>query len=120
MEPVDANLRQQEAHHQTLSLKNLSKVYPNGKRALVDLSLTMYQGQIFALLGLNSLKLLHFIFSFNINYILYIKGHNGAGKTTTLSILTGLIEATSGMASVFSPHSLLQVLKYHRSSATIS
>ena len=29
------------------------------------------------------------------------KGHNGAGKTTTISILTGLIEATSGQASVF-------------------
>ena len=81
IEPVDANLRQQEALNQTLSLRNLSKVYPNGKHALVDLSLTMYQGQIFALLG-----------------------HNGAGKTTTLSILTGLIEASSGMASVLPIH----------------
>lgn len=38
----------------------------------------MYNGQIFALLG-----------------------HNGAGKTTTISMLTGLIEATKGKASVF-------------------
>lgn len=35
----------------------------------------MYKGQIFALLG-----------------------HNGAGKTTTISILNGMISATSGHA----------------------
>jgi ABC-type multidrug transport system ATPase subunit len=38
----------------------------------------MYTGQIFALLG-----------------------HNGAGKTTTISMLTGLIQATKGSATVF-------------------
>lgn len=74
---MDANLKQQEIQNQTLDIRNLSKIYPNGKHAITDLSLTMYQGQIFALLG-----------------------HNGAGKTTTISILTGLIEATSGQASV--------------------
>lgn len=40
--------------------------------------LTIYNGQIFALLG-----------------------HNGAGKTTTLSMLTGLIEPDAGQAEVF-------------------
>jgi len=40
--------------------------------------MTMYNGQIFALLG-----------------------HNGAGKTTTISMLTGLFEPTEGRASVF-------------------
>jgi len=40
--------------------------------------MTIYNGQIFALLG-----------------------HNGAGKTTTISMLTGLIEPTNGAASVF-------------------
>lgn len=29
-------------------------------------------------------------------------GHNGAGKTTTISMLTGLLEMTSGEAKVFS------------------
>jgi ABC-type multidrug transport system ATPase subunit len=48
------------------------------KKAVNGLDLTMYNGQIFALLG-----------------------HNGAGKTTTLSILTGLIEPTDGNAEVF-------------------
>ena len=58
-------------------IKNLNKVFPGRKKAVNNLSLTMYSGQIFALLG-----------------------HNGAGKTTTISILTGLMEATSGIASV--------------------
>ena len=40
--------------------------------------MTMYNGQIFALLG-----------------------HNGAGKTTTISMLTGLFEPSKGSASVF-------------------
>jgi ATP-binding cassette subfamily A (ABC1) protein 3 len=39
--------------------------------------MTMYKGQIFALLG-----------------------HNGAGKTTTIGMLTGLIESTQGRATL--------------------
>ena len=38
----------------------------------------MYTGQIFCLLG-----------------------HNGAGKTTSISMLTGLLEMTSGQASAY-------------------
>lgn len=48
------------------------------KTAVAGVNLTMYNGQIFALLG-----------------------HNGAGKTTTISMLTGLIEPTDGYAEVF-------------------
>jgi ABC-type multidrug transport system ATPase subunit len=45
------------------------------KKAVNGTDLTMYNGQIFALLG-----------------------HNGAGKTTTISMLTGLLEPTAGSA----------------------
>ena len=69
VEAVDSNLKQQEIENQALLIKNLSKVYPNGKKAVNDLSLNMYQNQIFVLLG-----------------------HNGAGKTTTINLLTGLIK----------------------------
>ncbi|XP_043856125.1 phospholipid-transporting ATPase ABCA3-like [Dromiciops gliroides] len=57
---------------------NLSKIFKSRsaiKYAVRNLSLNMYEGQITVLLG-----------------------HNGAGKTTTLSILTGLLPATSGEA----------------------
>jgi len=77
VEAVDSNLKQQEIENQALLIKNLSKVYPNGKKAVNDLSLNMYQNQIFVLLG-----------------------HNGAGKTTTISILTGMLSPSSGTASV--------------------
>lgn len=60
-----------------ITLKNLRKVYPDGKTAVVGLSLQMYQNQITVLLG-----------------------HNGAGKSTVMSMLTGLLEPTSGTAIV--------------------
>lgn len=76
-EQVDETLKQQEREDQALLIKNLSKVYPNGKKAVDDLSLNIYQNQIFVLLG-----------------------HNGAGKTTTISVLTGLLSPSSGTAYV--------------------
>jgi ATP-binding cassette, subfamily A (ABC1), member 3 len=51
-----------------LKIRELRKEFGD-KVAVNNLSMTMYSGQIFALLG-----------------------HNGAGKTTTISMLTGLIE----------------------------
>ena len=56
-----------------MRVRGLKKIFDDGKEAVSDTSMTMYEGQIFALLG-----------------------HNGAGKTTTISILTGLLEPTSG------------------------
>jgi len=58
-----------------LQIKNLKKEFEDGKIAVDDLNLNIYNNEIFALLG-----------------------HNGAGKSTTISILTGLYEATSGEA----------------------
>ena len=49
-----------------MKVRNLRKVFDDGKLAVDNTSMTMYEGQIFALLG-----------------------HNGAGKTTTIQMLTG-------------------------------
>jgi ABC-type multidrug transport system ATPase subunit len=50
-----------------VDIQGLTKQYPNASVKAVDnLNLQLYKGQIFALLG-----------------------HNGAGKTTTISLLTG-------------------------------
>ena len=60
----------------SLKIRGLKKTFDNGEKVAVDnTSMTMYSGQIFALLG-----------------------HNGAGKTTTISMLTGLLKPTSGEA----------------------
>ena len=56
-----------------MKITDLKKTFSNGFEAVKGLNLKMYTGQIFALLG-----------------------HNGAGKTTTLSMLTGLLNASSG------------------------
>lgn len=60
-----------------LSVKNLTKVYGNGFQALKGITLDVEQGDFFALLG-----------------------PNGAGKSTTLGIVSGLVQKTSGTASV--------------------
>ncbi|XP_063703816.1 phospholipid-transporting ATPase ABCA3-like [Culicoides brevitarsis] len=60
-----------------ITLKNLRKTYPDGKTAVTGLTLNMYRDQITVLLG-----------------------HNGAGKSTVMSMLTGLLEPTSGTAIV--------------------
>jgi len=70
-----------EATGDCLQINKLNKTFQTGKvtlKAVDNLSLTMYKGQIFALLG-----------------------HNGAGKTTAISLLTGLFDRTSGNASAF-------------------
>lgn len=61
-----------------MRVQDLKKTYSNGFKAVQGVSVRMYEGQIFALLG-----------------------HNGAGKTTTLSMISGLHAATSGKAEVF-------------------
>ena len=60
-----------------MKVRNLRKVFANSKVAVDNTSMTLYSGQIFALLG-----------------------HNGAGKTTTISMLTGLLEPTEGQAEL--------------------
>lgn len=55
-----------------LHVDNVTMVYKDGKQALTNVQLDMYDGQITALLG-----------------------HNGAGKSTLHSIITGTLSPTS-------------------------
>ncbi len=60
-----------------LSISNLSKTYASGFHALNNIHLTIRHGEIFALLG-----------------------PNGAGKTTLISIVCGIVNASTGSVSV--------------------
>ena len=60
-----------------VSINDLSKVYANGHHALKDVSLDIAAGEIPALLG-----------------------PNGAGKTTLISIICGMVNASSGPVTV--------------------
>ena len=56
-----------------LEIKNLTKTYKGGKRAVDNLSLTVEKGDIFAFIG-----------------------HNGAGKSTTIKACVGIIDFDEG------------------------
>ena len=60
-----------------LDVRNLNKTYAGGFEALKDVSLEIERGEIFGLLG-----------------------PNGAGKTTLISIVCGIVNATSGTVRV--------------------
>ncbi|HET8690701.1 MAG TPA: ABC transporter ATP-binding protein [Steroidobacteraceae bacterium] len=60
-----------------ISIQDLTKTYAGGKQALKGVSLDIRPGEIFALLG-----------------------PNGAGKTTLISIVCGIVRATSGRVLV--------------------
>ncbi|RHY18714.1 hypothetical protein DYB32_010340, partial [Aphanomyces invadans] len=80
IEDVGMDLQQQEQSGDALQIQNLRKVFPvsgGEKVAVKGMNLTMYKNQITCLLG-----------------------HNGAGKTTLISMLTGMLPASSGDASV--------------------
>jgi len=61
-----------------ISIQGLCKTYQGGKRALDEVSFDVPRGQIFGLLG-----------------------PNGAGKSTLINILAGLVNKTSGTASIW-------------------
>ncbi|MDP9011746.1 MAG: ABC transporter ATP-binding protein [Pseudomonadota bacterium] len=63
---------------QALALRQLTKVYKNGIKALKGIDLEVAEGDFFALLG-----------------------PNGAGKTTAIGIVTSLVNKTSGSVEVF-------------------
>lgn len=59
-------------------MEHLSKKYPNGKRAVDSVSITLEKGEIFGFLG-----------------------PNGAGKTTTVKLLNGMLIPTAGSCQIF-------------------
>ena len=63
-EKANHALDQQKAEHKIVEIINLSKVFPNGKKAVDNLNLTIYDNQIFVLLG---------EFNFKLKLINYIK-----------------------------------------------
>jgi len=60
-----------------ISVRNLSKVYASGLRALNNVSLDIRRGEIFGLLG-----------------------PNGAGKTTLISVICGIVTPSEGSVTV--------------------
>jgi ABC-2 type transport system ATP-binding protein len=60
-----------------ISIKNLDKVYASGFKALNNINLEIREGEIIALLG-----------------------PNGAGKTTLISIICGIVTASSGTITI--------------------
>lgn len=56
-----------------LEIKNLSKTYAKGKKAVDDISLSIADGEIFGFIG-----------------------HNGAGKTTTIKCVVGILDFEAG------------------------
>ena len=79
-------------NNRSLEMVGLRKEYGSGDEKVVavsDLNVSMYQGQIFALLG-----------------------HNGAGKTTTISMLTGMTDPTSGYLGVLGETETQNIREY--------
>ncbi len=60
-----------------IKVVNLVEVYPDGTRAVDNISFSVKEGEFFGFLG-----------------------PNGAGKTTTIKVLTTLLEKTSGLVSL--------------------
>jgi ATP-binding cassette, subfamily A (ABC1), member 3 len=75
-EPVSDTLRKQAIDGANIEIYNLRKSFGD-KHAIDGLTLSMYRGQVTALLG-----------------------HNGAGKTTTINVLTGALAPTKGYAQI--------------------
>jgi ABC-type multidrug transport system ATPase subunit len=80
---VEGKYKEMEEAKKAIIIKDLNKSFGDEIHAVKNLSLSIYTDQIFVLLG-----------------------HNGAGKTTTISMLTGMIEPTSGFIEVLGENSL--------------
>eukprot|EP00299_Pterocystis_sp_00344_P020338 c9979_g1_i1.p1 GENE.c9979_g1_i1~~c9979_g1_i1.p1 ORF type:complete len:1406 (+),score=313.41 c9979_g1_i1:2-4219(+) len=93
IEPVNPELEKLRTQNRCIEIIHLTKEFhtPTGiKVAVNDLNLTLYEGQIFALLG-----------------------HNGAGKTTTINIMSGMLPMSAGKASVlgYDVHTQMPIIR---------
>ena len=80
-----------------ITVSNLSKTYPSGKRALDGIGFDIAAGEVFGFLG-----------------------PNGAGKTTTVKLLNGMLTPSEGTASVFGIDPAAQPDKVHGISGVIT
>ena len=78
IDKISQNIGLKKLDLPALSIKNLTKIYNDGFKALDGISLDVRQGDFFALLG-----------------------PNGAGKSTTIGIICSLVRKTEGTISVF-------------------
>lgn len=76
IESVEGKYKEMEKENDVIRLRHLVKNFGE-VQAVKDLNLTIYQDQIFVLLG-----------------------HNGAGKTTTINMLTGMLDPSHGNIEV--------------------
>lgn len=74
-----------------LEIKNLTKQYKGGKKAVKDLSITIEAGDIYGFIG-----------------------HNGAGKTTTIKCVAGIIDFDEGEIKI-DGHSIKEEAKLCKS-----
>ena len=82
---------------ETICLQNLSKTFPNGKKAVKNISLSLNEGEVFGFLG-----------------------PNGAGKTTTVKMLTGILLPSEGSCSVMEVDPAQEPAKAHAFSGIVT
>lgn len=76
---------------------NIKKIYPNGKKAVDDISFTLEQGEVFGFLGTN-----------------------GAGKTTIVKLFNGMLSPTEGVSKVFGIDPFVNPVQVHQFSGILT
>ena len=94
MSPLDTR---EGSQMQAIEIKQLEKVYSDGKKALDNISLAVPQGTIFGFLG-----------------------PNGAGKTTTVKLLNGILDPTGGEIRVLGLNPVSEAEKLHQSTGILT
>jgi ABC-2 type transport system ATP-binding protein len=80
-----------------VSATQITKIYPNGKKALDGVDLSIEEGEIFGFLG-----------------------PNGAGKTTAVKLFNGMLQLTEGFCSVFGIEPSKSPEKIHEMSGVVT